>query len=849
MLAGRLFCTIIGKFGVHNSAKLRSNSHHIIFRIFQTVILLSLLISAGESKAQQVNFAWARQYGGTPDEYDRSMILDNGGNPVTTGSFSAVTDFDPGPGVLNLTPVGGGSNVFITKVDPAGNLVWVKQFGGTVVDHPLVATDAGGNFYLELHFLSAIDADPGAATQTIVVNDGCFALIKLDNNGNFIWVKQFGPIATSKYVTALTLDTNGDIFIAGEFDNVFDCDPSPAVNNLTVSGPSTFIFKWNNVGVFGWAQKIDGQFSESIHDIATDNSGAVYLSGYFEDTIDFDPGPGVSLLKTHGQSDIFIAKFDGGGAFSWAKSFGAFASDWGNAVSIDPSGNILITGYFWGTVDFDPGPGVNNLTSAGDLDVFILKADPSGNVIWVKRVGGDYIDEAQDIFTDASGGIYVTGLYSHIVDFDPGAAVSNLSAVGDWGNIFILKLATDGSFRWAKNFGGSYEDVGYCVAVDGAGDVYAEGLFKDVVDFDPGPGVFNLTAAAPFAGIYLFDIYLLKLQHCFNPTSASINVNACGGYTVNNQTYTSSGTYTQFLVNAAGCDSILTINLQVKPNKYTNRSATICEGQSYFAEGQFQTTSGIYNDTLPAFNGCDSIIVTTLRVNPKPLPDLGADRNLCQGTDVVLRPGFFNAYSWQDLSTASSFTVSAPGWYWVKVTDAQGCTAVDSVNFLNVFPPPAGFMKPLDSICQYNKLLIQPPSIYTLYSWSTGASYPAITVDQPGTYTLTVEDIHGCSATESTVVSLKYCHSIVLVPTAFTPNGDLLNDLFKARVYGRFSAFKLEVYDRNGQLIFRTTDPDKGWDGKFHNALLASGVYVWQCSYQLENKPPGYQKGTVVLIR
>jgi gliding motility-associated-like protein len=89
----------------------------------------------------------------------------------------------------------------------------------------------------------------------------------------------------------------------------------------------------------------------------------------------------------------------------------------------------------------------------------------------------------------------------------------------------------------------------------------------------------------------------------------------------------------------------------------------------------------------------------------------------------------------------------------------------------------------------------------------------------------------------------------IFIPTAFTPNNDGLNDVFKAVVFGKVVSFKLQVYSREGQLIFQTTDPLKGWDGFYKNGSYATTAFVWQCSYQIENRQPEYQKGTVILIR
>lgn len=135
-------------------------------------------------------------------------------------------------------------------------------------------------------------------------------------------------------------------------------------------------------------------FEDAIS-IITDPQGDLYISGYFESTVDFDPGLSTFNLTSNGNNDIFICKLNNSGNFLWAKSFGDVNNDYGNSVTIDTKGYPLILGSFDGTVDFDPGPGTTIINAYGSNDVFINKLDPNGNFIWVKRIGGPGIDYAE----------------------------------------------------------------------------------------------------------------------------------------------------------------------------------------------------------------------------------------------------------------------------------------------------------------------------------------------------------------------------------------------------------------------------------------------------------------------
>src|SRR5689334_19755511 len=152
--------------------------------------------------------------------------------------------------------------------------------------------------------------------------------------------------------------------------------------------------------------------------------------------------------------------------WAWAKSIGEGGEDAVLSVASDSLGNIYVGGSFQGTVDFNPGAGIFNLTSSGDYDVFILKLDSGGSFRWAKAMGGAAFDRCFSLALDASGNIYSTGQFTGTADFNPGAGVFNLTG----GGIFISKLDSSGNFIWAKSVASG---GGYSIAVDAAANIYA----------------------------------------------------------------------------------------------------------------------------------------------------------------------------------------------------------------------------------------------------------------------------------------------------------------------------------------------------------------------------------------
>ena len=323
---------------------------------------------------------------------------------------------------------------------------------------------------------------------------------------NFEWAKQLGGTTNDEGI-AITMDASGNVLTTGRFTATADFDPGNGTFNLTsVGSRDVFISKLNANGNFVWAKQLGGTVDEIANSIITDAVGNVYVLGNFEDTADFDPSASTFNLTSAGGEDIFIVKLDATGNFVWAKQVGGTNNDLGYGITTDPSGNIYLTGFFEDTVDFDPGAGVFNFTSAGFNDAFILKLDASGNFIWAKQFAGTSSVSANAIDIDSSGMVYVAGDFYETADFDPNAGIFNLTAAGNFNDIFVCKLDSSGNLVWAKQMGGNGIDIARAIAIDASGNVFTTGDFRAVADFDPGTGAFPLTP------IGLQDAFISKLD-------------------------------------------------------------------------------------------------------------------------------------------------------------------------------------------------------------------------------------------------------------------------------------------------------------------------------------------------
>ena len=190
----------------------------------------------------------------------------------------------------------------------------------------------------------------------------------------------------------------------------------------------------------------------------------------------------------------------------WARSFGGTQSDVSLSHAVDNSGNVIIGGHFSDIVDFDPGPNLYNLTSAGSYDIFIQKLDSNGNFLWAKSIGGAQVDFCYSMTVDSSGCIYLTGIFMGAVDFDPGPA--NYTVTNGFGAYhYILKLDSAGNFLWViTNNSSGNQSSGNSIHVDRSQNVLLLGHFYGTVDFDPSAN--SVTRSAGSGG----DIFIQKVS-------------------------------------------------------------------------------------------------------------------------------------------------------------------------------------------------------------------------------------------------------------------------------------------------------------------------------------------------
>lgn len=456
------------------------------------------------------SFEWASAFVCDDHVNIHALVPDFEGNVLVTGDFEGTVDFDPGVAELLVSSTentDATSDIFINKLDAAGNLIWSRSFGssGDYLERGLsLVPDASGNVYICGMFAGTIDFDSGPGTANLNCGgDREGFVLKLDSDGNFGWARKIGG-SGSDQANALALDLSGNLCVTGTFSNTatFDSGSDP-VTLVTSGSQHPFICKYDPDGNLLWVKNFGGQSAFVSWALAIDGSDNIYNTGHFSTTADFDPGDEIFNLTSTGGPDIYLLKMDTNGNFVWAKQMGGSdeisgaspITDWGYSLAIDTENHVLLAGHFKGSAALDPNSSNATHVSEGSTDAFVCKIDEAGNLMWANQYGSTSVEEGRSLAVDIYDNVFFSGFFSNTVDFDAGTSEFNLTSVGQR-DVFIAKLDSNGQLVWAKQIGGSSNDSNRCISVDATGDgIYIGVEFSNTIDFDPGEGEFILANA------------------------------------------------------------------------------------------------------------------------------------------------------------------------------------------------------------------------------------------------------------------------------------------------------------------------------------------------------------------
>ncbi|NGF74823.1 T9SS type A sorting domain-containing protein [Fluviicola sp. SGL-29] len=693
---------------------------------------------------------WVHQYGRSVE----GIHIDAVGNIFSVGRFTQTT-FGSIP--LNYQT---GGNCFLYKSDAAGNVLWAKQYAQTsslpinvVTD---VQTDAAGNIYIYGLFSETVEF--GSTTLTSSGATDLF-LCKLDSNGNVIWAKKYGNSGYDiGYNGNMEVDDNGNVYIGARFQ------VSITIGSTTYNsaGAEDLIFmKINTAGNVVWSKKFGGIGKDENHGIAIDASGNSYYVGSFANTVAF----GSTSLTATGSSDFYIVKLGPTGDVIWAKKMNSTGSGTGIGIELTDDGIVYVSGTFMGTLSFG-GFSVSS-SSSSNIDAVFSKLDTNGNVLWLKKVGSTVNAYNSCLAVKPDGNIVLSGEFT-------GTSVAGSSA-GSF-DVYISEYTPAGSFVWAKKFGSTGGDLNRSLAVGPDNAIYVGGSFTGTVSFDS----YTLTETSND------EAYLVRLSNC-DPTTHTITETACGSFQLNNETYTTSGTYTQVLENAAGCDSTITLNLTI--NQPTSASIAVTECQSYTwpLNNQTYTASGAYTHVIPNAANCDSTITLNLTIN--------------QPTSSTSTQTACGSY------TLNGQTYTNSGTYTQVIPNANNCDSTITLNLT---------INDVNTTVTASGIVLTATQSGATYQWINcdnndapiaGATAQSFTPTQNGNYAVTIT-ANGCTETSDCIpVNSVGIETIEQNDWSVYPNpGSGVFTVSSAQV---FNDVLIEVYSSLGQLVYESTHSGK----------------------------------------
>ena len=380
------------------------------------------------------NVLWAKSAGGSGEENVRSAAVDLNGNVIIVGNYSSNAM------VLGTTTISNsGTDMFIVKYSPAGNVLWANSIGGFASFlGKSISTDTIGNIFITGYFVTSISViGTTTLTNSSGTNSADMFIVKFSPSGSVIWAHSGGG-TSGDLGTSVCNDQSGNVYVSGAFNSItMTLGTTTLVNsNGTVNSGDVFIAKYSPSGALLWAQSAGGNYYDEAMGVALDQNGNILVTGYF-----FGPSFSIGTVTLTNvtnttTSNFFVAKYSSTGSFLWAHAADGSAYCIGTGVSTDANGNVCIIGEFNSPTLV---MGTATLMNSGSQDVFIAKYSANGTFLWVDALGGNAIEYGKGISCNTNNRLYITGNFN-----SPTIKVGNfvLSNIGG-SDIFIAEIGDD----------------------------------------------------------------------------------------------------------------------------------------------------------------------------------------------------------------------------------------------------------------------------------------------------------------------------------------------------------------------------------------------------------------------
>ncbi|MDQ3049531.1 MAG: T9SS type A sorting domain-containing protein [Bacteroidota bacterium] len=445
----------------------------------KTIILTIGIFLPVLVNAQAPAWQWAAKAGfGANDRGTSVAFSKSTGESVATGFYHS-NGITFGTVSLSNTLSNLTSDIFLVKYSSAGSVLWAKTFGTTGNDHGTgVCTDIAGNIYLTGYF-DAASITFGSVTLTTIGEKDWF-VVKFDPSGNVVWAANGGG-TEDDYPQAIDVDATGNVFITGYYKSGSIQFGANTLVNLNINSYDIFLAKYNSSGSELWARACGGTGEEESWSIAADVNGDVVVAGNFRSTVFTIDAITLNNPSPSGYEAI-VYKYSSSGNFMWIRQYGSIYAESFLDVDTDASGNIVAAGYFEAATLTVGSVVLTNSTAFSFLDIFVVKLNAAGNVLWAKSAGGNDDEYAFCTGFDNSGNAYVSGYYeSGLCTFSTNA----ITNYGGW-DMFISKYDSSGNNVWAISGGASGNDRAFGMDINNADEVITTGYFgSSSITFGP----------------------------------------------------------------------------------------------------------------------------------------------------------------------------------------------------------------------------------------------------------------------------------------------------------------------------------------------------------------------------
>ncbi|WP_199119091.1 gliding motility-associated C-terminal domain-containing protein [Pedobacter sp. ASV28] len=717
---------------------------------------------------------WAKSIGGSGLDQVNNLAVDLNGNVIIGASFSSPSiDCNPGPGVYTINS-NGGEDALVVKLDTDGNFIWARSVGSFSTDRGhVVTTDKDGNVI----FVGSFSSSSITISGNTLANRGSYDgfVVKYNPIGDVLWSAGFGSTGMDE-IKSVKTDSNGSIALMGYFGANINLNPRGVANHFTASGETYFIAQYTSNGILEWANKIDGSSSRTVASISIGPTNDLFATGVFSGSINFNSANLISLNSTSAIS-LFVAKYDNSGKTIWARGISSTASNpYSYYITVDNENNAYIGGFFDQTLTFNPGTAAKVLTSHGGRDTFFAKYDSNGGYKWAFNFGSSCTGNfGHKIDVDSKKNVLLGGAFCRTVDFNPGNCDLNLTAKHGNSDGYIskfnqIKLTGEPlitKFELDEQNGPTIIDVinkKITITVKTGTNIrqLKPKIETDIGVLDPlsaietdfsTPKIYKITSNC----IDYFWEVNVNAQNTFSVSSCS------GENVILNGESSSPGNYQwEMLVNNIWSNAPANstqVNYQTNNlTNFTNSNLVISFRRKNTSNNP--STYDSYTSLLiyPAIQNNLVNIAQNIFCSSATLSISGSTPSASvQASFTYKWQKSLDNITWIDIFTATGKDYTPPEFtettFFRRVATINNCISYSNSLKVDVFMPPTVSISGNPSGCSSATLIATGG---TSYQWSGGLTPSAATntFTTSGTYTVTVTNAEGCSATLSKTVTI-----------------------------------------------------------------------------------------------